>query len=91
MYKCSEGIVLKVRNHKEADKIVTLYTKKEGKMDFLAKGVRRINSRRSGSLDIINKIKFEYVSGQFLPVITEVEFLESFRALKKNLESLSYG
>ena len=47
-----EGIVLHSNDYKDYDKIITIFTKDFGKMQFLAKGVRKINSKNRSSIDI---------------------------------------
>ena len=48
VYK-TPAIVLRQRKLGEADKIVTLYSANHGKLDAVAKGVRRTKSRMAGS------------------------------------------
>ena len=46
-----EGIVLRRREHGEADHIITLLTP-EGRVELLARGVRKIRSRKAGHLEL---------------------------------------
>lgn len=87
----TEAFVVKSRNHGEADKIYTLFTKKLGKIKALAKGVRKISSRRSGSLDALNRISAGLVESSNMLLVTEVQILDSYPRLKQNLEALSLG
>ncbi|PIT97113.1 DNA repair protein RecO [Candidatus Berkelbacteria bacterium CG10_big_fil_rev_8_21_14_0_10_41_12] len=68
-----EGVVIKVRNFSEADKIITFFTREFGKRDLVAKGVKKIKSRKSPFLDLgsINKIFAAETKG--LDIISEVE------------------
>ncbi len=50
----SEGFVIKSRILRDADKIITLYTKQYGKINALAKGVRKITSKFASNLEIFN-------------------------------------
>lgn len=88
-YKSSSCIVLKSVNYQDADKIFTLYSKEEGKISAIAKGVRKISSKRAGSLDTLNLVSlthFEGVNGH--KTITEVKNLASFRQLKQGREKV---
>ena len=52
----TKAIVLKSVKYKDADKIFTLFTKEYGKISAIGRGVRKINSRRSGNLDTLNYV-----------------------------------
>ncbi len=81
----AEGIVIKRSNFSEADKILTLFTKTQGKISVKAKGVRKITSRKSGSVELFNKIKFSAVRGRQFDIITEVDTQDSYPQLKIDL------
>lgn len=85
----TEGIVLKRINFGEADKIVTLYSKHYGKITCLAKGMRRLTSRKRGSLEIFNKVAFIAHKGKGMDIITETELTESFSSLRKDLKKVA--
>lgn len=82
----SEGIIIKRRNIGEADKIITVFTKDLGKIQAKAKGIRRITSRRSSSLDLLNTCNISFYKGPGMALITEVDPIDSFTSIKKNLE-----
>ena len=84
-YKSSDCFVLKSVNYKDADKIFTLYSKKEGKITAIARGVRKISSKRAGSLDRLNIVNVNfYESSSGFNTITEVKNIESFRNIKND-------
>ena len=74
----TEGIVIKRSNYSEADRIVTIFTKQSGKITVRATGVRKIASRRSPHLELLNYCIFGLYLGKNMPVLTEVESKESF-------------
>ena len=81
-----EGIVIKRHNFGEADKIITLYTKSHGKITRMARGIRKLISKRAGSLDLFNKVIFQGVSGRGeMDTLTEVKLLTDFSNWKKHL------
>jgi DNA repair protein RecO (recombination protein O) len=87
-----EAIVLKRTNFGDADRIYTLLTKESGKVSAVAKGVRKITSRRSGNLDTLNHISVslsENTSG--FKTITEVKTINSFKNLKSFLDRSLVG
>ncbi len=85
----AEGIVLKRKNLGEADKIVTIFTRGNGKIKTLAKGVRKVSSRRAGNLEILNHVKIFLHETKSLPILTEVETKNNFTSIKDDLSKLS--
>jgi DNA repair protein RecO (recombination protein O) len=81
----TEGIVIKRSNYSEADRIVTIFTKQNGKIKVKATGVRKIASRRSPHIEPLNYCIFSLYQGKGMPVLTEVESKECFPLLKKDL------
>jgi DNA repair protein RecO (recombination protein O) len=88
-----EGIVLKRRNLGEADRILTVLTKEFGKITVKAPGVRRIPSRRSSHVELLNHSQFTLYSGSktFMPVVTEAQTLEDFSTIKSDLGKIGWA
>lgn len=86
-----EGIVIRRRNVGEADRIITLFSKTKGKVQIRAKGVRRIASRRSGHIELLNYGIFNLHQGKNLPILTEVQSLEDFDKIKKDLKKIGFA
>lgn len=84
-----EGIVLKRFNFGEADRILTVFTRRRGKLSLLAKGIRRTSSRKRGSLEVFSHIKFSGSTGKSIDIITEVEIIDSFASLRKDLKKVA--
>lgn len=76
VYKTT-GIVLRARNLGEADKILTLFTTERGKMDAVAKGVRRQKSALSGRLEFMSEATLSMHRGRNLDIITAAEIRKS--------------
>ncbi len=85
----SEAIILKRINFGEADKIVTFYTKHYGKVTCLAKGIRRLTSRKRGNLEIFNQITFFASKGKSMDIVTETEVLKSFSCWRSDLNKIA--
>lgn len=80
-----EALVLKSYNLKDYDKVYTVLAKEEGLVTLYARGVRRIKSKRSGSLDTLNHIKVKVSkNGEYLSV-EEVSVINSFAPIKNSL------
>ncbi len=85
----SEGIVLSRKNYGEADRILIVISKEFGKLSLLAKGIRKIKSKKRGHLEIFSKIKFSAVSGHGMDIITEAETIDDFAGVRVNLNKIS--
>ena len=87
----TEGIVLKRRDFGEADRILTVFTLHKGKLPVLAKGVRRITSRRAGNVELLNRVIIYLYQGKGMPILTEAESLETFSKIKEDLTLSTYA
>jgi len=85
----SDAVVLSSKTYGEADKIVWLYTKKYGKFIAIAKGVRRIKSKKRAGIETFNLIKFSAVETHRLPIITEVEIINGMENIRAKLPQIS--
>lgn len=84
----TEGIVIKRINYNEADRIITVFSKRSGKIKIKAAGVRRITSKRSSHIELLNYSVFGLYQGRNLPVLTEVSSIENFSHIKKDLKKI---
>lgn len=82
----TEGIVIKRSNFSEADRILTIFTKKHGKIKVLAKGVRRITSRRGPNIELFNQVELFIHKGRTFDILTEVNVLNTFSQIRKKLD-----
>jgi len=83
------AIVLRQRRLGDVDKVVTLYTANFGKLDAVAKGVRKATSRLAGQVEPLNHAHFLLAKGRNLEIITQAQTIESFQPLREDLERLS--
>src|SRR3989344_1760175 len=82
------GIVLKKNTSGDSDRLYTIYSKEKGKIAVVAKGVRKINSRRNPHLDTLNLIKFSVrESKSKYKTIEEVKAQNSFKYIKEEHEN----
>lgn len=87
----TEGIIIKRSNFGEADRILTVVTPFKGKIKIVAKGVRKITSRRGGNVELLNKVKLHIYQGKGMPILTEAESIETFSNIKNDLTFSTYG
>ena len=72
------GVVLRVQKLGEADRIITLITRRHGKVRAVAKGVRRTTSRFGARLEPFCHVDVQFYTGRTLDVITQVETVDAF-------------
>src|SRR5689334_4717440 len=85
-----EGIVLKRRNVGEADRILTIFTKQQGKIRVLAKGVRRISSRRAGHIEVFSHAILTIHSGKTMDMLSEATHVDAKDAIA-SITNVSYA
>ncbi len=88
IYK-TKGIVLRRQDLGEADRILTIYTSKYGKVRAKALGVRKVLSKLGGHLELFNIVDLSLVEGKGLDTITACRAQESFRNLRADLKKTS--
>ena len=72
------GVVLRVHKLGEADRIITLLTRRHGKVRAVAKGVRRTTSRFGARLEPFGHVDVQFYTGRTLDVITQVQTVDAF-------------
>lgn len=87
----TEGVVLKSIEYGDADKIVTIYTKKYGKIQAIAKGVRKTKSKFGSSLEILTYAVFLFYKGKNIDIISQTEILESFFTASKEIVKFAFA
>src|SRR6476659_9965850 len=80
----TEGIVIKRKNYGEADRIITILTRDYGKLAVKASGVRKITSRRSSHIELLNHVSLGLYKGNAFPVLTEAKMVDDFAAVKND-------
>jgi DNA repair protein RecO (recombination protein O) len=75
-----DGVVLRTQKLGEADRIITLLTRQNGRVRAVAKGVRRTKSRFGGRLEPFTHVDVLVHSGRSLDVITQAEVIRPYGA-----------
>ena len=81
----TEAIIIKKTKLGEADRILTLYTPHLGKIQAVAKGVRRPRSKLSGHLELLTYSLVSLARGRNLDTVTGSQTINSFLPLKSDL------
>ena len=86
-----EGIALRAIRLGETDRIVTFLTKDNGKVRAVAKGVRRPKNRIGSRVEPLSHVTMMCWRGRELDTISQVELVESFRAIRSDLDRMGPG
>lgn len=87
----TEGIIIKRRNFGEADKLITVFTKKNGKIQIKAAGVRKITSRRSPHVELLNQSLLTLYNGRTIPLLVEAQTICDFSGIKDTLTKVGFA
>ncbi|MEJ5240885.1 MAG: DNA repair protein RecO [Anaerolineales bacterium] len=84
-----EAVVLRHSDLGEADRLLVLFTPQRGKLRAVAKGVRKVTSRKAGHLEPFTRVSLQLAEGRDLPIITQAETLDAYLPLREDLQKLS--
>ena len=73
-----EAVVLRTHKLGEADRIITLLSRRHGKIRAVAKGVRRTSSKFGGRLEPFSHIDAQSATGRTLDVVTQAVTLHAY-------------
>jgi DNA repair protein RecO (recombination protein O) len=73
-----DGIVLRTQKLGEADRIVTVLTRRTGRVRAVGKGVRRTKSRFGARLEPFTHVDLQLYTGRSLDVITQAETVRPY-------------
>lgn len=85
----TEGIIINRLVLRDADKMLTIFTRNRGKIICYARGVRKITSSRATKLDLFSKIACDMIEKKGHKTLTHVTLLNSYRHNKKSLNNIS--
>ena len=88
----TEAIILRRSDLGEADRLLTLLTPGLGKLRVLAKGARKIASRKAGHVELFNRVNLLIARGRGeFDIVSQAETIEPFRALREDLARSTYA
>lgn len=85
------AVVVRHGDWGEADRLLTLYTREQGMVRALAKGARKITSRKAGHLQPFTHITVQLAKGRDLLIVTQAETVNAFMPLHDSLTKTSHA
>jgi DNA repair protein RecO (recombination protein O) len=86
-----EAVVLRHADYGEADRMLTLYTRQLGKSRALAKGARKIASRKAGHIEPFTYVKLQLAQAREMPLITQADTVDAYQPLREDLILTSHA
>jgi DNA repair protein RecO (recombination protein O) len=87
----AEAVVLRHSDFGEADRLLTLYTRETGKVRAIAKGVRKIRSRKAGHLEPFTRVALQLAQARDLPIVTQAETIDAYLPIREDLLRTGYA
>lgn len=85
------AVILRHTDYGEADRLLWLFTRERGKLRAIAKGVRKMRSRKAGHLEPFTHASLQLALGRDLWIVTQAETIEAFLPIRENLELTAYA
>ena len=86
-----QAVVLRTQKLGEADRIVTMLSRRHGKVRAVAKGIRRTKSRWGARLEPFVHVDVQNYAGRELDVVTQAEIVDPFAAMMNDYERYTAG
>ena len=87
----TEAIILRRIDYGEADRILTIMTPQSGKLRVIAKGARKITSRKAGHVELFTRVRLLLARGRNFDIVSQAETVEPYRPLREELLRGSYA
>lgn len=82
-----DAVVLRHSDYGEADRLLSLYTRQLGKIRAIAKGVRKLTSRKAGHVEPFTyaRLQLSKGSGNGLLILTQAETVDAYLPIRDDL------
>ena len=84
----AEAVVLRVTDYGEADRIVSVFTLEQGKLQGVAHGAKRSRKRFGGALEPFAHLKLQLQQGKGLPTLSSADILNIFPGIRGGLDKI---
>ena len=80
-----DAVVLRHSDFGEADRLLTLYTRQLGKTRVIAKGARKIASRKAGHIEPFTHVRLQLSRGKDMLILTQADTVDAYLPLRDDL------
>jgi len=85
------ALVLHSRDYGEGHRLFTLFSREEGKVLAVARGVKKPRARLAGALQHFALLDVQLAAGRRFDVITQAKVLDAFYGLRENYDAFTYA
>ncbi len=90
-YQKYTGIILRKQNYREADQILTIWTKDDGKVRLMGKGLRLPKAKLAYSVQDLSWAELEAAGRGTLPTLISAKPIQIFPDLRQDLKKMAVG
>lgn len=87
----TEVVVLRHTDWGEADRLLVLFSREGGKLRAVAKGVRKMHSRKAGHLEPFTRVKLMLAHGRDFWIVTQAEMIDAYLPVREDLLRTGYA
>lgn len=87
----SLGFVFKKKESAEADVIFSVFSKDFGRIELLARGIRKMGAKLRSQIELFSISEVEFIEGKYHKVLVGATLKENFKKIKKNLKKLNFA
>ncbi|MGC8866935.1 MAG: DNA repair protein RecO [Elusimicrobiales bacterium] len=91
MYFCDKGIVLRHKDVKEFDRIVSIFSEKHGRMEVIFKGVRKPQAKLMCFSEVMCHSDFRFYLSKYttMPLCTGASLINSYNSIREDLDKIT--
>lgn len=86
VYYRTKGFVFKRDDRRESDRKFALFTKDFGRLEVVAKAIRKIKSKLRAGIDIFYLSEIEFIQGKSYKTLTDAAKIEKFDNINQDIE-----
>lgn len=87
----TEAVVLRHSDWGEADRLLGIYSREAGKLRAVAKGARKLKSRKAGHLEPFTRVKLLLARGRDFWIVTQAETVDAYLPVREDLLRTAYA
>ncbi|MBI4928841.1 MAG: DNA repair protein RecO [Anaerolineae bacterium] len=86
-----DAVVVRHSDWGEADRLLSLFTREAGKLRAIAKGARKLRSRKAGHLEPFTHVRIQLARGRDFWIVTQAETVDAYLAMREDLLRTAYA